>query len=113
MDITALINTSIKEPVYSPLPKFPALERDFSFVLPEQISAQAVTEEISRVSPLVEQVVPFDLFRGEKLGAGRKSITFGVKLRSSEKTLTEKEAEGVCSSIVSAVEAKFGAHLRT
>ena len=113
LDITALINTSIKEPVYSPLPKFPALERDFSFVLPEQISAQAVTEEISRVSPLVEQVVPFDLFRGEKLGAGRKSITFGVKLRSSEKTLTEKEAEGVCSSIVSAVEAKFGAHLRT
>jgi len=113
LDITALMHTYLSQPAYSPLPKFPALERDFSFVMPEQISALAITEEINRISPLVEEVVPFDIFRGEKLGAGRKSITFGVKLRSPERTLTEKEAEGVCTAIVSAIEAKFGANLRT
>jgi phenylalanyl-tRNA synthetase beta chain len=77
------------------------------------LKASEIISEIYNVSPLVEEVTPFDLYRGEKLGEGRKSIAFSVKLRSLEKTLTDKEAEGICSAIVSTVQSKFGAQLRT
>ena len=113
LDITALLESSLPQPRYRQLPKFPALERDFCFVMPEDLSSKAISEEIYRISPLVEEVKPFDLYRGEKLGPGRKSLAFSVKLRSPEKTLTDKEAEEICSAIVSTAQSKFGAQLRT
>lgn len=113
IDVSKLLQSSIPLPKYKPLPKFPALERDFCFVMPEDLSSTVITEEINRISPLVEDVRPFDLYRGEKLGSGRKSIAFSVRLRSSEKTLSDKEAESICSAIVSTMQNKYGAYLRT
>ena len=113
IDVTTLLQSSIPLPKYKPLPKFPALERDFCFVMSEELSSTLITEEIVRISPLIEDVCPFDLYKGEKIGAGRKSIAFSVKLRSSEKTLTDKEAEGVCTAIVTTMQTKYGASLRT
>jgi phenylalanyl-tRNA synthetase beta chain len=98
---------------FTPLPRFPAVERDFCFVMPESVSAGAIAQEIYRTSPLVEEVRPFDIYRGEKIGAGQKSIAYGVSLRSPEKTLTDKEAEAVADAVISSVAQKFGAALRT
>lgn len=113
LDITAILQSSIPQPKYRQLPKFPALERDFCFVMNDELKSSDITDAIYDISPLVEEVIPFDLYKGEKLGEGRKSIAFSVKIRSTEKTLTDKEAEGICSSIVSIVDSKFGAQLRT
>lgn len=113
IDITTLLQSSIPLPKYKSLPKFPALERDFCFVMSEELSSTLITEEITRISPLIEDVCPFDLYRGEKLGAGRKSIAFSVKLRSPEKTLTDKDAESICTAIVATMQSKYGASLRT
>ena len=113
LDVTSLLQSSLPQPKYRQLPRFPALERDFCFVMTDELKASEIISEIYNVSPLVEEVTPFDLYRGEKLGEGRKSIAFSVKLRSLEKTLTDKEAEGICSAIVSTVQSKFGAQLRT
>jgi len=95
------------------LPKFPALERDFCFVMNEELNSSSISDTIKGVSPLIESVTPFDIFRGEKLGTGKKSIAYSVKIRSSEKTLTEKDAEEICTTIVSTVQTNFGAVLRT
>jgi phenylalanyl-tRNA synthetase beta chain len=113
LDITSLLQSSLPQPVYKPLPKFPALERDFCFVMSEELNASTISDEIFGISPLVEDVKPFDLYRGEKLGPGRKSIAFSVKLRSADRTLTDKEAEGICSAIVTAMQSKYGVLLRT
>ncbi len=113
LDITSLLQSSLPQPRYRQLPRFPALERDFCFVMADELKSAEITAEIYKVSSLIEEVTPFDLYRGEKLGEGRKSIAFSVKLRSVEKTLTDKEAEGICSAIVSTVQSKFGAQLRT
>jgi phenylalanyl-tRNA synthetase beta chain len=113
LDVTQFLNTPRPRPRFKPLPKFPALERDFCFVVPEKISAGAIAEEIKRLSTLIETVRPFDLYRGEKLGAGVKSIAVSVGFRSNEKTLTDKEAESVSSKIIGSMEELFGAKLRT
>jgi phenylalanyl-tRNA synthetase beta chain len=113
LDITAFLASPRACPQYKPLPRFPALDRDFCFVMPEHLSAGAIAGEIRRLSPLVEEVRPFDLYRGEKLGTGIKSVAFGVSLRAGEKTLTDKDVEGLCATIIRTVQEKFGAKLRT
>ncbi|MDO5575935.1 MAG: hypothetical protein Q4F84_02550, partial [Fibrobacter sp.] len=113
LDITDFLQAPMSRTAYKVLPKFPALERDFCFVMDESVSSSSIISIISKISPLVEEVTPFDLYRGEKLGADKKSITFGVKLRSSEKTLTDKDAQTVCSAIVKKVQSELGAALRS
>jgi phenylalanyl-tRNA synthetase beta chain len=113
IDVTELLKSSIPLPKYKPLPKFPALERDFCFVMSDEICASSINDEISKISPLIENVHPFDLYRGEKLGAGKKSIAFSVKIRSAEKTLTDKDSELICTSIVDTMKTRYNAVLRT
>ena len=113
LDITEFLSTPLRIPHYEPLPRFPALERDFSFVMDEGLSTSEIVETIKPLSPLLETVVPFDIFRGEKLGEGKKSVAFSLSFRSPEKTLTENDVESLCEEIISTVATKYGAHLRT
>ena len=113
LDITGLLKGSLPVKSYKPLPRFPALERDFCFVMDEPLSTASISGLIGNLSPLIEDVTPFDVYRGEKLGAGKKSITFNTRFRSAEKTLTDKDVEKLCGSIVAKVAEEFGAVLRT
>ena len=112
LDLTAFLDAVPHINPYQPLPRYPALYRDFAFVMPDAFEAQILTREIHALSDLVEQVRPFDVYRGEKLGTGLKSIAYTVTLRSREKTLTEAEAEAVCRAIVDTMKGKFGIELR-
>jgi phenylalanyl-tRNA synthetase beta chain len=55
---------------------------------------------------------PFDVYRGEQVGPGRKSIAFRVEFQSPERTLTDEEAAALREKIVVALKSKFGAELR-
>jgi len=112
LDLTEWLSTPKPLPKYAPLPKFPALERDFSFVMPETLSSAVVREEIVSISDLIKTVRPFDVYRGEKLGAGSKSVTFSVEFRSPEKTLTDEDVADACAKIISSMENKHNAVLR-
>ncbi|MDR0331312.1 MAG: phenylalanine--tRNA ligase subunit beta [Chitinispirillales bacterium] len=112
LELTEWLSAPKPLPVYSPLPKFPALERDFSFVMPETLSSADAKKEIESASPLIKSVRPFDVYRGEKLGAGTKSVTFSVEFRSPEKTLADEDVAEACGKIVSSMEKKHGATLR-
>jgi phenylalanyl-tRNA synthetase beta chain len=112
LDITGFLQAPLSAPAFCQLPKYPALERDFCFVLRETLFSAQISQEIRSLSPLLEDVTPFDVYRGEKLGPGLKSIAFSVRLRSNERTLTDKEAEELCVKIIATMEKKFGATLR-
>ena len=112
LDITDFLSAQLPPVTYKQLPKYPALERDFCFVLKETVRSSEISQEILSLSPLVEDVTPFDVYRGEKLGPGLRSIAFSVRLRSAERTLVDKEGEDVCRNIVSTMEKKFNATLR-
>ncbi|MDR2578584.1 MAG: phenylalanine--tRNA ligase subunit beta [Chitinispirillales bacterium] len=112
LDLTAWLSAPKPLPVYTPLPKFPALERDYCFVMPETLSSAAVTKEIESVSPLIAKVRPFDVYRGEKLEAGTKSVAFSVEFRSPDKTLSDEDVADACTKIIAAMEKEHGAVLR-
>lgn len=98
---------------YVPLPKYPRVRRDIAFVLEDSIPAEDVERIIRDASSsLLQSVELFDLYRGESLAAGKKSLAFGLDLVSREKTLTEEEIEAEVRRIVEAVVSKAGGVLR-
>jgi phenylalanyl-tRNA synthetase beta chain len=101
-----------RTPVFKSLPRFPAIEWNLCFVMNEKIISAAIADEIAKVSPLIEEVRPIDLFKNEKIGDGNKSIAYSVIFRSGEKTLTAAEAQTIATSIIKTIEVKFNAKLR-
>ena len=98
---------------YKPLPKFPASTRDFSFVCDEALEVGKLSSVIAKAGgKLVEDVVLFDIYRGTQLGEGKKSVSFRVTLRASDRTLTVEEADKVSSKILSSLEHQLGLTLR-
>ena len=98
---------------YKPLPKFPASTRDFSFVCDEALEVGKLSAVIAKAGgKLVEDVKLFDIYRGAQLGEGKKSVSFRVTLRASDRTLTVEEADKVSGKILSSLEHQLGLTLR-
>ena len=58
------------------------------------------------------EMTPFDVYHGEQVGTGRKSIAFRVTFQAADRTLTDEEAAGLRQRIVDALQERFGAELR-
>ena len=98
---------------YKQIPRYPAISRDFAFLCNADAEAGSIEEVISRAGgKLVEKIDLFDVFRGEKLGTGKKSLAFNVSLRSADHTLTDDEADKTAEKILHAVEKELGFKLR-
>jgi phenylalanyl-tRNA synthetase beta chain len=98
---------------YKPLSRFPAVERDFSLVLPEGTAFAAIREAIHalRIGE-VASIDAVDLFRGKNTPEGKFAMLVRVKFESHEATLTEAQVTDFSSRILSALEQKLGAALR-
>lgn len=96
------------------LSDLPAVERDFAFVVSENVPAGEILRAARGADKaLITRVRIFDVFAGEALGAGRKSVALTIRLEPKEKTLTEAEIEKVGQAVVAAVAKATGASLRT
>lgn len=112
LDFTDLLQSALPDPEYKTLPKYPAVERDFCLVMDREVESGIVADTIVSASNLVESVEPFDVYQGEKLGSGKKSITYSVRLRAKDRTLTDKEAEKAAKAILASVRKSHKAELR-
>jgi phenylalanyl-tRNA synthetase beta chain len=99
---------------YQPISRFPAVERDFSLILPDGTSFAAVREAIEGLRiPEVISVEAVDLFRGRNIPPGKFSLLVRVTFQSQEATLTEAQLNDFPSRIISTLEQKLGAELRS
>ena len=95
-----------------PLPKFPAVSRDIAVVVDETVGAGTMMDAIrAAAGKLLEDAKLFDIYRGEKLGAGKKSVAYSITLRAPDLTLTDEEINGTMDKVLKAL-AEFGAELR-
>jgi phenylalanyl-tRNA synthetase beta chain len=98
---------------YEPLPRFPAVERDFSLLLSDGTSFDAVKKAIASLKiPEVVTVEAGDLFRGKNVPAGKYSLMVRVVFQSREATLTDAQTTDFSSRIIAALEQQVGAQLR-
>ncbi len=99
---------------FVPLPRFPAVERDFSLVVADGVTFGRVAQTIRGLAvPEIENIEAVDLFRGGAIPAGKHSLLVRVTLQSHESTLTEAQVNEVSARIVAALEREVGATLRT
>ncbi|MCR9094961.1 MAG: phenylalanine--tRNA ligase subunit beta [bacterium] len=90
--LDALLAASLSGTGYEPLPKFPGIKVDVAVSCDESMSAGALIDLIEQAGKKqVADVELFDLYRGESIGAGRKSLAFHVLLQSETKTLSDKD----------------------
>ena len=99
---------------YHPLPKYPAVTRDFSFTCSEELEVGVIEKVMAKAGgKLVEDVRLFDIFRGEKLGAGKKSVSLRVVLRAADRTLTQEDSDRISGKIIEALGKELGIALRS
>jgi phenylalanyl-tRNA synthetase beta chain len=99
---------------YEPLPRFPAVERDFSLVLADGISFAQISESIRSLNiPEIASIEAGDLFRGKNVPSGKYSLLVRVTFQSRESTLTEGQINHFVGKIISILEHRHGAQLRT
>lgn len=92
---------------------YPAVDRDFAFVLDQSVSAQDVVSAVRKVDPkLIREVNVFDVYDGKHMHPGKKSLALSIVLESLEKTLTDEEINAVCNKVIASVETAVGGVLR-
>ncbi len=108
-----LIGSSAGIVVFEDLITFPASYQDIAVVVDRDRSAEEVIAVVREAgAPLLSSAQVFDVYEGEQLEAGRKSIALSLEFRSPAGTLTDEEVDGARTAIVKALEEKLGAGLR-
>ncbi|HHY95208.1 MAG TPA: phenylalanine--tRNA ligase subunit beta [Firmicutes bacterium] len=111
--VMGLMEESGGEPHLRPVPRFPAVVRDVALSLPDHIPAAQAEEIIRRhAGPFLESLVLFDLYRGEGIPAGHRSLAYSLTYRSPERTLTDREVDDMHAQVRHALEVELGAVLR-
>ncbi|MBI5814107.1 MAG: phenylalanine--tRNA ligase subunit beta [Nitrospinae bacterium] len=111
LDAIAIIGPGVKK--FAQLPKFPPVKRDLAVVVDEKVTLARLIEVIrAHGGAGIAGVTPFDIYRGEKLGEGKKSVAFSLEMRAAGRTLTDEEADKVFGAIVAGLEKDCAAKLR-
>lgn len=104
-----LYKRGLRELRYQPIPRYPAVERDFSFIFEDSVSFEQIERAISLLALAeLRSFVPVEIFRGGSIGARKYSILLRARFQSAERTLREDEVAQWSAQIINALEAIGG-----
>jgi len=113
LDLAQLLQVAREEVRYTDVVSFPPVHQDLAFVVPEDVTAAELAAAAREAAgEELRELRPFDVYRGEQVGEGRKSIAFAATFQSAERTLTDEDAARLRERIVAALSDRFGAELR-
>jgi phenylalanyl-tRNA synthetase beta chain len=112
LDVDTLFRHAELVRTYAPLPKFPAVSRDLALVCNDSVPVKILEQAIrAGAGNLLENVKLFDVYKGEQIENGKKSVAFSVTLRSVNETLTDEHVSSTMKKVIRELE-KIGAALR-
>ncbi len=114
LDVTALLSAAHPLPEFVEIGRYPAMRRDIALVMDEGVTQAEVEAVIRRAGgDLLRDVRLFDIYRGEQVGAGKKSLAFTLTYFSEERTLEEAEVSAVESAILAALQKELSIGVRS
>lgn len=114
VELDKLLGLPRQQAAFQPIAAFPPVLEDLALIVDEQLAEEQVRAEIIRAGgALVSEVRLFDLFKGEQIGTGKKSLAYAVVYQAPDRTLTDETVARQRARIVKALENKFGAQLRS
>lgn len=113
LSVDALFDHADPVKLYHALPKFPASTRDIAVLCDDAIPVASLEKVIQRAAgPILENVTLFDVYKGDQIPAGKKSVAYSMSLRAADRTLTDEECDQAMKKAIAALEAEFAAVLR-
>jgi phenylalanyl-tRNA synthetase beta chain len=113
LDLASLFARVPERIEYADVITFPALTQDIAVVVPEEVEAGRIVEVAHEAAgPELREARVFDVYRGEQVGEGRKSVAVHLAFQSPERTLSDDDAAGLRARIVAALADRLGAELR-
>ncbi|WP_027964650.1 phenylalanine--tRNA ligase subunit beta [Halalkalibacillus halophilus] len=113
LDLEAILELSDQEERYEKITKYPAISQDLAFVVNDNVTASELEKVIQEAGqPHLQSILVFDVYDGEHMEAGKKSVAFNLVFQNSERTLKDEEIEEARKSIVEQVEKVYEAELR-
>ncbi|MCL6647096.1 MAG: phenylalanine--tRNA ligase subunit beta [Chloroflexi bacterium] len=109
LQVRALVNEAIA--IYQPVSRFPDVVQDLAVVVAETVEAEAIRALLAR-GRYVQDVRLFDIYRGQPLAPGQKSLAFTLRFRAPDRTLTEEEVAHIRQELVEQLKTQYGARLR-
>jgi phenylalanyl-tRNA synthetase beta chain len=101
------------KPAIKPIPKYPAVQRDLSLVVPSRLEYDEIEKSVLVLKlNKLQGIRLFDVFESEKLGPGKKSIAINFTFLDEEKTLTDQEIDGWMKAIMTSLEKNLQAEIR-
>ncbi|OJV66092.1 MAG: phenylalanine--tRNA ligase subunit beta [Clostridiales bacterium 38-18] len=113
LDYNILMQIAKEDKKYSPVPKFPAIERDIAVLVSDSVTSMAIEETVREVAgKLLESVKMFDMYKGKQISEGYKSVAYELVFRADDRTLVDEEVNSIFKKVLSALEERLGAQLR-
>ncbi len=113
IDFNILLQLTRLDRTYTPLPKYPASTRDIALLVEKTVESGKIMSVIEENgTEILESVKLFDVYEGEQIEAGYKSMAYALSFRSLERTLTDDEVNAVYDKILEALKSETGAELR-
>lgn len=113
LDKSKLVDNLVEREQYKKLPKFPAITRDISFVLPKDVMVKQIEDVLlKRGGKILEGFDLFDVYIGDQVEAGMKSVAYSLRFRANDKTLTDDDVSKSMAKIINGLESELGASLR-
>ncbi|MCS6848555.1 MAG: phenylalanine--tRNA ligase subunit beta [Anaerolineae bacterium] len=112
-DLEALRRATATDYTVKDVPRFPATIEDLALVVDEGVPAATVAQTIRQAGgALLRDVRLFDVYRGEQIGPGKKSLAYSLTYQAEDRTLADKDVEKLRAKIIRAVEGQLGATVR-
>ena len=113
LSLSKLYSKTIKPLKFKEVPKYPSMERDMAFVVDMNVTSKEIMDLIKKKGGrLLTDVNVFDVYVGENVEEGKKSIAFKLTFNDPTKTLTDNEVNAIFENVISEVEKAFNAELR-
>ena len=113
LNMEELIKASNMVNVYKPLPKYPAISRDIAMLVKEDVTVKQIADEIRKNGgEYLEEVKLFDVYQGEQIEKGYKSVAYSISFRSAERTLADADVADSMQAILDGLAKELGAQLR-
>lgn len=112
-DVKQMYDAADRTFTYTPIPKYPAITRDMAVIVGDDVlSGDVLSEIIKNGTDLLVNANLFDVYTGDQIERGYKSLAYSLEFRSAERTLKDAETDNLFNIILSKLEDKFKAKLR-
>ncbi len=113
INLSKLLSKKVGKMKYKELSKFPSIKKDVAFIVDRNLESAVIEKQIKKsAGNLLTNIEVFDVYTGEHVAKGKKSIAYSLTFSDSKKTLTDDEVTGIFNKVISDAEKTLGAEIR-